>query len=113
MNVECLTQQANLINTYQALPKFPTITRDLAVILPEQVSAAEVRIAIFASAGSLLTDVRLFDVYTGEQVPQGSRSLAFSLTFRSLDRTLTDIEVDECHKKIVSYLENTFTAKLR
>jgi phenylalanyl-tRNA synthetase beta chain len=113
MNVECLTQQANLINTYQALPKFPTITRDLAVILPEQVSAAEVRVAISASAGSLLNDVRLFDVYTGEQVPQGSRSLAFSLTFRSLDRTLTDIEVDECHKKIVSYLENTFTAKLR
>ena len=87
--------------------------RDLAVVLPESVSVGDVTKVIVASAGLLLTAAQLFDVYTGQQVSQGSRSLAFSLTFQANDRTLTDIEVDEHYKNIVVSLEKTFTAKLR
>jgi phenylalanyl-tRNA synthetase beta chain len=111
--VEELVKYAALTPNYQALPKFPAITRDLAVVLPENISAASVAEAIAVNGGALLTQVQLFDVYTGQQVEQGSRSLAFSLMFRAADRTLTDAEIDEHYQNIVFHLEKTFAAKLR
>ncbi len=113
LSVGTLVKQASLNPTYHSLPKFPAITRDLAVVLPENITAAAIKEAITTNGGSLLTQVQLFDVYTGLQVEQGSRSLAFSLTFRASDRTLTDIEIDEHYKNIVLYLEKSFAAKLR
>lgn len=113
MNVDTLASQAVLLTPYQSLPKFPAINRDLAVVLPTQVSADQVMKGIVASAGPLLSDVRLFDVYTGEQVAEGSRSLAFSLTYRHHERTLTDSEIDVFHKNIVEHLDKTLMAKLR
>lgn len=113
LTVGALVKHAALIPGYQSLPKFPAITRDLAVVLPENITAAAVTEAITANGGMLLTQVQLFDVYTGQQVEKGARSLAFSLTFRSPDRTLTDAEIDQPYQNIVSYLEKTFTAKLR
>ncbi|HWR44591.1 phenylalanine--tRNA ligase subunit beta [Sporomusa sp.] len=113
LNVEALVKHAVHKPGYQALPKFPAITRDLAVVLSESVPAGDVTQAIIANAGPLLSSVQLFDVYTGQQVTAGSRSLAFSLTFRANDRTLTDVEIDEHYKNIIVYLENTFEAKLR
>ena len=102
-----------LHKSYQPLPKFPAINRDLAVVLSAKVSANEVMQGIIASAGPLLSDVRLFDVYNGEQVAEGSRSLAFSLTYRHQERTLTDSEIDVFHKNIVEYLSKTLKAKIR
>ncbi len=113
LNVENLAKQVILLNAYQPLPKFPAINRDLAVVLPIAVPAAQVAQSIIESAGPLLSDVWLFDVYTGEQVPSGARSLAFSLTFRAKERTLTDNEVDEQYQRIVAHLESTLSAKLR
>ena len=113
INVEKLSSQVILLKAYQPLPKFPAINRDLAVVLPVEVSADKVMQGITASAGPLLSDVRLFDVYNGEQVAEGSRSLAFSLTFRHLERTLTDSEIDVFHKNIVEYLGKKLNAKLR
>lgn len=113
INIENLTKQVVLLKPYRALPKFPAINRDLAVVLPVEVTAAKVMQAIVASAGPLLNDVRLFDVYTGEQVSEGSRSLAFSLTFRHLERTLTDDEIDVFQKNIIKYLDKTLAAKIR
>lgn len=113
LNVENLAKQVVLLNAYQPLPKFPAINRDLAVVLPVAIPAGQVTRSISDSAGPLLSDVRLFDVYTGEQVPEGARSLAFSLTFRAKERTLTDSEVDEQYQRIVGYLEKTLSAKLR
>jgi len=112
----CMAQiekHAALIGKYQPLPRFPAITRDLAVVLPESVPAAEATAAIAKSGGELLTDLRLFDVYTGEPVPAGFRSLAFSLVFRAADRTLTDEEVEQYHQQIMAHLEATLSAKLR
>ncbi len=113
LTVGALVKAAAINPSYRSLPKFPAITRDLAVLLPETIAASNVTEAIKANAGTLLTQVQLFDVYTGQQVEKGLRSLAFSLTFQASDRTLTDIEIDEHYKNIVVYLEKTFAAKLR
>lgn len=113
INVETLSSQVVLLTSYQSLPKFPAINRDLAVVLSTDVTVDQVIKGIKASAGPLLSDVRLFDVYTGEQVATGSRSLAFSLTYRHQDRTLTDTEIDVFHKNIVEYLDKTLMAKIR
>jgi phenylalanyl-tRNA synthetase beta chain len=113
LDMEVLAKEAQLIGTYQPLPKFPATTRDLALILPDASDASEVMAAIKGRGGALLSEVRLFDVYTGGQIPEGFKSLAFSLIFRSHDRTLTDEEVDAANKKILAHLEKTFEAKLR
>lgn len=113
INVEILSSQAVLLTAYQSLPKFPAIHRDLAVVLSTDITVDKVRKGIIASAGPLLSDVCLFDVYTGEQVAAGSRSLAFSLTYRHQDRTLTDTEIDVFHKNVIEYLDKTLMAKIR
>jgi len=98
---------------YSPLPKYPSITRDMALVLPDSVAAAEVLAAVRAAGGELLVDSRLFDVYTGDRVEKGTRSLAISLVFRAPDRTLTDEEVDAPMAKLVQHIETTFAAKLR
>jgi phenylalanyl-tRNA synthetase beta chain len=74
---------------------FPAVLQDIAVVLPDDVSAARAEAAVRAGGGDLLVSARVFDVYTGEQVGEGSRSLALRLEFRAPDRTLTDEEVNE------------------
>jgi phenylalanyl-tRNA synthetase beta chain len=113
VSVESVVNCVNLLTKYQSLPKFPAINRDLAVVLPLEISADQVKQAIVASSGPLLNDVRLFDVYVGEQVANGFKSLAFSLTYRDKTRTLTDEEIEVCYKKTVVYLEETLAAKIR
>jgi phenylalanyl-tRNA synthetase beta chain len=83
---------------------FPAVLQDIAVVLPEAQSAAAVEAAVRAGGGALLTDVRVFDVYTGEQVGEGSRSLALRLEFRAPDRTLTDDEVAKLRAAIEAEL---------
>nr|WP_092067105.1 phenylalanine--tRNA ligase subunit beta [Dendrosporobacter quercicolus]NSL49733.1 phenylalanine--tRNA ligase subunit beta [Dendrosporobacter quercicolus DSM 1736]SDL49232.1 phenylalanyl-tRNA synthetase beta subunit [Dendrosporobacter quercicolus] len=112
-NAGLLAKHAVLLNQYEVLPKYPAMARDLALVLAEDITAKQVDTAIKSSAGALLTNVRLFDVYTGEQVPAGMKSLAFSLTFQSQERTLTDAEVDAHYQNIVAHLEKTLQAKLR
>lgn len=111
--VKAVVNQTRLIGKYEQLPKFPAIARDLALVLPVSVPASQVTDVIVENGGNLLADVKLFDVYTGEQVPDGYRSLAYSLVFRAVDRTLTDAEVETHHKNILVHLEKTLSAKLR
>jgi phenylalanyl-tRNA synthetase beta chain len=113
LDVTRLVKHAVLVGAYRSLPRFPAVARDLAVVLPQTVAAAQTAAAIKAAGGDLLAGVRLFDMYTGEQVPEGSKSLAFALTFQASDRTLTDDEVDGYLSRIVAHLEKTFAAKLR
>lgn len=82
------------------VPRLPAVNRDIAVIAPDEVPAAEVGAVIGAAAGPLLASTRLFDVYRGEPVPEGSVSLAFALAFRHPARTLTDADVDEAFRPI-------------
>jgi phenylalanyl-tRNA synthetase beta chain len=95
------------------LPKYPASKRDLAVVVGREVSQAHVEEVIRKSGGSLLHHVGLFDVYEGEQLGPGERSLAYALEFRSADRTLHDREVDEALQSIVRALGATLGVTLR
>ncbi|MEJ5250649.1 MAG: phenylalanine--tRNA ligase subunit beta [Chthonomonadetes bacterium] len=97
---------------YVPLPRYPAVLRDLAVVAPEDLPYQQVEQTVRQAGGDLLESVRLFDVYRGERIPEGTRSLALSLTFRSRERTLTDDEVDQIVGRIVQALEG-IGAKLR
>ena len=99
--------------TYVALPKYPTVTRDLALICNETTTVAEVENIIYASGGKLLRNVRLFDIYRGTGVPEGQKSLAFSLELRADDRTLTDTDSEQVITKVLNALHDAVGAILR
>lgn len=98
---------------YKALPKYPATSRDLAMLVDVDVNATDIEKAMTKAAGQNLTQITLFDVYTGKQVEEGKKSLAFSLTFQSNDKTLTDAEIDPAIEKIVAKLQKDFNANLR
>jgi len=95
------------------ISRFPAVSQDIAVVLDEGLSAASVRTAILAAGGDLLADAVLFDLYRGEQLGVGKKSLAYALTFRAMDRTLTDAEVSAIQDRIVQALRAQFGAILR
>lgn len=99
--------------TYISLPRYPSTTRDIALVVDEGVKAGDLYQVILVEGGSLLGDVKLFDVYEGEHLEQGKKSLAFSLKYLDPNRTLTDKEVDKTHEKILEACKETFGAVLR
>ena len=99
--------------TYTSLPKYPTVNRDLSLICSESVTVAEAENVILAAAGKLLRGVKLFDVYRGTGVPQGMKSLAFSLSLRADDRTLTDADSEAVVTKVLAALKEKLGATLR
>ncbi len=99
--------------TYTPLPKFPTVTRDLSLICDEAVTVAQIEDTIYASAGKLLRNVRLFDIYRGTGVPDGKKSMAFSLELRADDRTLTDTDSENVVEKVLAALKDAHNAVLR
>jgi phenylalanyl-tRNA synthetase beta chain len=94
------------------VPDVPPVLEDIAVIVDESVPAERVASLIRQTGGKIVTEVRLFDVYRGEQVGAGQKSLAYSLTYQS-DKTMTDAEAAAIRKKIVKRLEYEVGAKLR
>lgn len=89
---------------YRPLPKHPATTRDLAVLCDVDVPIGKIEKMMQAAGGAALESVQLFDVYTGEQIEKGKKSVAFSLAFRAADRTLTDTEVDGSMRNILQKL---------
>ncbi|KAB2951572.1 phenylalanine--tRNA ligase subunit beta [Heliorestis acidaminivorans] len=113
LDVEALTALAQAKGYYKALPKYPSTDRDMALILPINVPASKVE-AIIAQKGSKLVERwQLFDVYQGNQIPEGYRSLAYSLRYQRADRTLTDEEVNKTHDDIKSALTAELGAQFR
>jgi phenylalanyl-tRNA synthetase beta chain len=98
---------------YREIPRFPPVRRDLAFVVDEATPAAAVRAAIAEAAGDLLESVVLFDVFTGEPVPEAKKSLAFALEFRAPDRTLTDQEAEAAVEAIVRTVTEAFGGELR
>ncbi|MBR2180138.1 MAG: phenylalanine--tRNA ligase subunit beta [Selenomonadaceae bacterium] len=98
---------------YEQLPKYPAISRDLAVLVDKSIAAGEVEKTITKTGGKFFDKVTLFDVYTGERIGADKKSLAFNIKFQSNDRTLTDAEADEAFTKILSAVEKQFNATLR
>ena len=99
--------------TYAPLPKYPGVSRDISVICDEALTVGQAEEVIAASAGKLLRGVKLFDVYRGAGVPEGKKSLAFSLELRADDRTLTDADSEAVMSKVLSALESQCGATLR
>ena len=108
-----LIEAARLERPAGRVPRFPAAFRDIAVVVPSSVRYDEVKRAIGESGGPLLERTTLFDLYTGKQVEAGCRSLAFSLAFRSPERTLTDCEVDAAVAAVLRVLSDRFGAKVR
>lgn len=98
---------------YKEISKYPTISKDLAMVIDKSISASEIAMAIKKAAGSLLISSEVFDVYTGKGIDESKRSIAFSLLFGASDRTLTDEEINNLMNKIIENLEKKFNAELR
>jgi len=101
LNIDAMTLLAKTEPTFASLPKFPAMTRDLALVCDESVTHAALQAAIIGAAGELLESVALFDVYTGTGIADGQKSLAYTLTLRSADRTLTDDDADKVVAQIL------------
>ncbi len=111
--MDALYAAADPAKRYQPLPKFPASTRDIAVLVEDAVPAASMQKAIEKAAGAILESVKLFDVYKGKGIPEGKKSVAYSMSLRAADRTLTDEECDKAMKKAIEALEQGFGAVLR
>ena len=98
---------------YRDIPRFPSVQMDLAVVVGEQVDAREVEDVIDEAGGELLREVSLFDLYRGEQLGEGEKSLAYRLSFYALDRTLRDEEARSAYEDIVRALSSRLGARLR
>ena len=110
LDADVLFRHAELAKTYEPLPKFPAVSRDLALVCDDSLPVAELENAIRAGAGGLLEKVSLFDVYRGKQIEGGKKSVAFSVTLRSGNNTLTDEHVSAVMKKIMRELEKAGAA---
>lgn len=113
LNVDALTQHVNFDRQYQPIPKFPYSERDIALLLDEGVTAADVVKFVKKNGGSLLQSVDIFDVYQGDKIPAGKRSLGLRLRYQSAERTLSDREVDKYFHQIISKTTKHFSASLR
>jgi phenylalanyl-tRNA synthetase beta chain len=111
--------------TFRELPKFPAVVRDVALVVDEGVSHAEIvgtieknraesaRRGGVGAANKSLESVELFDIYRGSSIPTGKKSMAYSLTFRAPDRTLVDAEVNEAHEQLKRLLQQALPCEIR
>jgi phenylalanyl-tRNA synthetase beta chain len=113
LDVDALVERVPDVTVYEDVITYPPIRQDLAFVVPGEVTAGEVAAAAHEAVGPELREFRAFDVYRGDQVPPGRKSIAFSVTFQSSERTLTDDDAAELRNRIVSRLERDFGAQLR
>ncbi len=113
MDIETLRKYTAKDFHFEALPKYPAISRDLAMLVDESVNAGDVKQVIAKNGGKYFKEVTLFDVYTGKQIASGKKSLAFAMQFQSNEKTLTDQEADEAFGAILKAVEKNFQAELR
>lgn len=113
LDLEALRSVVPPRHPYSPVLTMPQALRDVAVIVEQHVPAERVAAEIRAAGGDLLREVRLFDLYQGESIPQGTRSLAYALTYQATDRTLTDKEIEKAHKKVEDRLRHVLKARIR
>lgn len=113
LDLDLLMETAQDKLSYKSIGKFPAVTRDLAVVVPEEVEARSVEKLIASVGKKLLVRIKLFDVYRGKQIAEGHKSLAFSLSWQAPDKTLTDEEVNNYHKNIEQVLDKEFGGDIR
>lgn len=98
---------------FKEISKFPNVKKDVAFIVDKNITSKEIEMVIKKASGSALTNIEVFDVYTGENVGENEKSIAYSLTFNDTKRTLTEEEVMESFKKIIESVEKKCNARLR
>jgi phenylalanyl-tRNA synthetase beta chain len=113
LQMKPLLKAAREVREFIDIPRFPAVKIDLAIIVPEDVTVERVEQSIRSAGGKLLEDMRLFDLYRGKGVETGKKSLAFSLTYRDPERTLTDDEVSAAHEKVVRKVTGAVGGELR
>ncbi|MDI6604543.1 MAG: phenylalanine--tRNA ligase subunit beta [Thermoanaerobacteraceae bacterium] len=113
LKIDTIIDMADMNKKYSPLPKYPAVERDISILLDKEIFAYDIEETIRRIGGKIIDDVRLFDVYTGENIPEDKKSIAFSIWYRSYEKTLTDAEVNKVHDKIVEELKRKFHAELR
>ena len=113
LSLEKLMTASGSDPVYKPLPKFPAVTRDIAVVCDKAIPVAKLIGCIMSAGGKYLKDCTLFDIYTGSHIAQGKKSVAFSLTLRADDQTLTDEHAEDTMKSVLAALERDFGAVMR
>ena len=108
-----VSEMANLEKSYRPLPKYPAVSRDIALVVDEDMAVGDIEKTIKGAGGELLRDIKLFDVYRGPQVGENKKSVAFALTYRHDERTLTDEDVNKVHGGILDALKEKLDVTLR
>ncbi|MCD6435736.1 MAG: phenylalanine--tRNA ligase subunit beta, partial [Clostridiales bacterium] len=110
LDFEKIVEYANLTKLYNAVPKYPSIERDIAILVKEEVTNSEIIDIIKANGGKNLVEVKLFDIYRGAQIKSDYKSVAYKMIFRAKNRTLTYEEVQKPYDKILRNLEEKLGA---
>ena len=110
---DSVIRHANTEILYSPLPKYPSTSRDIALLVEEDMEVGKIEAVIKENGSAILESVKLFDVYRGKQVEEGKKSVAFALTYRDKDKTLTDEDVAEVHNKVLEALKEKLNAVLR
>ena len=113
LNLDLLLARRNPTKSFKTLPQFPTIGRDVAMLVAEATTHDAVLAAVKQAKAANLESVELFDVFRGKGVPDGQKSVAYAFTYRAADRTLTDAEVAAAHEKFVAHLTQSLNATVR
>ena len=113
LNLEVVHKAVNNEIKFTQLPKFPAVTRDIAMLVEKSVPVADIEDIIVKASGKLLDTIKLFDVYEGSQIPEGKKSVAYAVSFRASDRNLTNEEINVVFDKILKKLEAGVSAQLR
>ena len=108
-----ILRKANTEIVYSPLPKFPSTSRDIALLVEENMEVGRIKKVIEEFGKPILESVELFDVYRGQQVEDGKKSVAFNLVYRDMEKTLTDDEVAKVHQEVLDALKEKLQAVLR
>jgi len=112
-DLQALLPHVDFARRYREIPEYPAVTRDLALVVDESVPAGEIEATLRQAGGELLESILLFDLYQGEHIAPGKKSLAYSLTFRAADRTLIDEEVNAVQQQLLAAVAEKHGAQLR
>ncbi|MGL5414609.1 MAG: phenylalanine--tRNA ligase subunit beta, partial [Clostridium sp.] len=113
LDLDAIYDNSVLDKKYKALPKFPAVTRDIALLVEDEILVQDIEDTIIKAGGNLVERVQLFDIYKGEQIPEGKKSIAYAIWYRDPKKTLQDKDVNKVHEKILRTLEHKLGATLR
>ena len=113
VNLNALYEAANIERKYTPIAKFPAATRDIAILVDDEVLAGDIEEIIRKTGSSLVESVTLFDIYKGKQTGEGNKSMAYAIVYRDSKKSLKDEDVNKVHDKILKALESKLGAQLR